>query len=408
MALPTNFSILKSKVTPSPSAPASKGGLYDNNPYSNQDYYKSPWQDMLSAIGFRTGADAWRENMGVQAAEYDAAIAQKLRDEEYNLPINQVHRMRAAGINPDLDGGADVDPGSAAPMPEDPSTPMQSTGDEGTLMSVANGVLGAFSTALGMVGSIQGIQRNHLMNTLQSIENEDAFAKFASGLSGVLLPESPNSDGIQNFDWKSVALKNAEAFANKQLPKKMRQKFIDFQEQYWSSAIGQNESYEDFRKRVNSRKGYFIDSKVNYSEIDDVLSQIVEPLAEMQEKIFAQSQKTELAEGEAAEAGAKTEKEYQENLDGSLMGQAQNSANRSAAASDSTEAIINETINGIVKSLKKTSQDGGLKGALSGIAMAFISCMFLYTKSGIHPSVSRSQSYNPSTGSTSQSRSLSF
>ena len=63
-------------------------------------------------------ADAWQENMSVQAAEYDAAIVQKAYDEQYNQPSEQVARMNAAGLNPDISGGENINPGEAAkPLP---------------------------------------------------------------------------------------------------------------------------------------------------------------------------------------------------------------------------------------------------------------------------------------------------
>lgn len=368
--------------------------LIDANPYRNREYRVSPWQQFWQALGFRTQADAWQENMATQAAEYDAAIMQKQYDEQYNSPQEQVARMRAAGLNPDIDGGSSIDSGQAVALPEDPSTPMQSSGWDGTPESLAHGVLGAFSSALGIVSTFQGIQGKHLSNVLQSINNEDAFAKFASGLSGVLLPDSPNSEGIENFDWKAAALKNAEVFAGKNLPKKMRQKFIDFQEQYWNSAIGEGESYEDFKNRVQSRRDYAMEYQTNYSEINHVLLKIVEPLADMNEKIYRQNQKTTLAQGEAAEAGAQTEEAYQNELSGSSMAAAQNAANQNAAEQQGTLSIVNGTIHEITQALKSSSKKGGLEGALSSIALALISGMYLYTQSGIHPSISRSEGSN--------------
>lgn len=381
--------ILKKSEKP----PVSSSDLMQNNPYRNQDYYTSPWQGFLSALGFRNQSDAWRENMSVQAAEYDAQMAMKKYDEEYNLPINQVARMRAAGLNPDLDGGNGISPGEAAQVGDDPSTPMQATSDFDQIMPVVNGVLSSFSTALGMVSTLQGVRGNHLSNIFSSIQNEKEFSDFASGLSGVLLPPSPSPDGVLNFDWKSAAINNAEKFAGAQLPKHLRKKFVDFQTQYWNSAIGEGESYEDFRKRVNSRKGWASDFSTFYTELgDSVLLDITEPIASMFEKIYQQNQKTQLKEGEASEEGAKTEIAYQHSLDGTDMALAQNAANANAKESQSSLSLVNSTIHDIIGRLKKTSEKGGLEGALASVAMALISGLYLYSNSNIHPNVSRSES----------------
>lgn len=366
---------------------------YAQNPYEGLNYQVSPWQQVLSSFGIRTQADAWQENMAMNAAEWNSAMQVKMRDEQYNSPQAQMARMRAAGLNPDIDGGSSIDSGSAAALPEDPSTPMQTSSDADSLNSVLNGCMSAFSTALGMVGTAQGFVGKHLSNILASITNEKEFADYAMGISGSLLPPSPTPDGVLNFDWKAAALKNAETFANLQLPKNMRKKFIDFQNQYWSNASGQYKSYDEFAKVVRSRKSWAEDKSVMYTELgDSILLDIFEPFAIRAEKIIEQGQKTELAEGKAAELGAQTEQAYQAELDGSLMGEAQNASNRNVVESKGSESIINEAIHDVLERLKTSSKEGGLKGALASIAMALISGMYLYSASGMHPSVSHSSS----------------
>lgn len=361
------------------------------NPYEGLNYQVSPWQSLMSSFGIRTQADAWQENMAMNAAEWNSALQLKLRDEEYNSPINQVARMRAAGLNPDIDGGSSISSGEAAAMPEDPSTPMQTTSDADSLNGVLNGCMSAFSTALGLVGSAQGFVGKHLQNVLASITNEKEFADYAMGISGSLLPPSPTPEDMLNYDWKSVALNNAEKFANLQLPKKMRKKFIDFQEQYWSSARGQFKSYDEFANYVRGRKGYAEERSVMYTDLaDSMLLDIFEPFAKRAEQLIEQRQKTELAEGKAAEAGAQTEEAYQKELNGTLMGEAQNAQNANVKESKSSESIINEAIHDVLERLKTSSKEGGLKGALASIAMALISGMYLYSASGMHPSVSHS------------------
>lgn len=366
-----------------------------SNPYANQHYRESPWQFFLSNLGFRTQADAWRENMAVQAAEFDSALQQKAADMEYNDPVHQLERMRAAGLNPDIDGGSSISPGEAPALPQDPSTPMQATSDGDQIMPIVNGIMSAFSTAVGMVGSFQGIQKNALNNKILAYQGESDFSKFAESISGMFLPESPEPAGMMNgFDWKAQALRNAETYANQHLPKKMRQKFLDFQHQYWTSAAGEGLSYEDFKNRINSKRDYYFEKNTNWDEFDSVLQTIVEPLAKMNEKIYAQSQKTSLKQGEAAEVGAQTEKAYQQELSGSEMAEAQNQSNRSASAASENMAIIQETIRAITRGLESSSKKGGIEGAVSSIALALISGLYLYTQSGIHPSISRSEGSN--------------
>lgn len=97
-----------------------------------------------------------------------------------------------------------------------------------------------------------------------------------------------------------------------------------------------------------------------------MLTDIVDPLAENAEKIFKQGQKTELAEGKAAENEA--------NYDASLYGvnglnpataaAAENATNANAANTQSSLSVVTGTINQVMQNLKQSSQASGLKGAL--------------------------------------------
>lgn len=364
--------------------------LINSNPYRNVEYKVSPWQNLLSALGFRTKADAWKENMAVQANEYDAAIQQKIYDESYNDPSKQVERMRAAGLNPDIDGGSTISPGDAASLGEDPSTPMMSDGDEGLVLQVANGVLGAFSSAVGLIQSVQGIARNRLENSLLETQNESDFMSFVTGLAPMMLPESAHPDGIENFDWKAASLENARRYAGS-LPKSMQDKFIQAQERFWSSAVGEGESYDAFKKRIESMRSHDIERQTFFSELPDVLTQITGPLAEMAEKIYSKRQSADLAEAGAAQAGAQTEIAYQSELNGELMAQAVNAENKSEKENNETIAILREGVNNVISGLKETSQEGGIKGGLASIALAGITGIYLWLSSIGMPSVSRSQ-----------------
>lgn len=370
--------------------------LYEANPYRNAEYTVSPWNQFLSWLGFRTSADAWKENMAIQASEYDSQVAQMDFQNDYNSPVAQSERMSLAGLNPNLNGGQSIDPGNSKGLPEDTSLPMVSTGDDAQIMNIANSCLSAFSTAVGIVGSIQGITRNRLDNTMQSIQNEGALASLVQDVAGSFLPDSPDPAGMVNdFDWKSQALKSAQRFAGK-LPKKLQPKFIDYVQQYWESAVGQSKSYDDFTKRVNSRRGYYLESQTNYDEFDDVLKIIAEPLAELAEKTYKSGLERQEAENKAAIAGAQTEQEYQSELDGSLMADAQNSENQVTKETNESIGALREATNKIIQGLKSASNEDGLKGSLASICMVLISALQMNFASGFHPSISRSESQSVS------------
>ena len=368
----------------------------DANPYRNVEYTMSPWQKMLSKLGFRTGADAWKENMTVQANEYDQAIIQKAYDEDYNDASSQVARMRAAGINPDLDPSS-IDSGDAAPLGEDPSTPMMSEGEEGVVMHVANGVMSAISSAFGMVSSIQGIAKNRLQNNLlgmqnelQQITNEKEFASWASSYSPMMLPEAAHPEGIQNFDWKAAAMNNVRLFAGDNLPKNLQKKFIDFQERYFDSAIGEGESFEAFKKRIQSTKGMYSEENTFYSELPDVMLPIYDELGAIAEEVYKLRQKADIKGSEASIAGSQTEIAYQSELNGQLMAQAQNSENQVIKEENETLGVLREHVNNIVQHLKDVSQEGGIKGAFGSLALSVVAGLQLWLSTQGMPSISRS------------------
>ena len=342
------------------------------NPYRNQEYKKSGWQNFLSALGFRTQADAWKENMSVQAAEYDAALAQKQFDTEYNSPQAQADRMRAAGLNPDLDPSS-IDSGSAAPMGEDPSTPMQSTGDEGTLMQVASGIMNAFSSALGMITSFQGIHRNYLENSLLDLDISKGVSGFAERMWPHFLPSTGEGEIYDNGESVSplyLASQSAQMFS-KTLPKKYRRQFLSNVETYFHGAPGTAEEYETWRKNISERKGYEVDKRTNFSFIDKDLAVIADELADLHSRLEKQSLKTDIAEGESDESKAILEGKIADNISPETAAAAENSSNSADIESARFQKEIHSSINKIISSLKSNDDP------FSKLLLIFISSMQL-------------------------------
>lgn len=374
-------------------------GMLDANPYRNQKYAESPWQTFLSTLGFRTEADAWKENMAVQAAEYDAAIAQKAADEAYETPGAQVARMRAAGLNPDLNGGEGISPGEAESLPQDPSTPMQSTGIEGDISNMVstftNGILSCFSTALGLVGTFQGIRRNHLQNVLESFNIEGAVQGFAEKMAPTFLPPSPEDETLLGgFDWRMQTLKNAQAFSKK-LPRSVRRKFLDYIENYWNSAPQERQAFDVFTGRVKSRKEFYGEYHENYSDIDKVLSSIWEPMAKNMERIVKLNQKA-LETGLNRQVAEDNEQmEFLKSHDATKQGEAANKSYDASIQQAEVARVLNETNQEIMNNLKSTSKKGGLEGFL---ANAFLSIMTMSAGNFLPSLPSFNLSNSPKTG----------
>lgn len=330
------------------------------NPYRNQEYKESGWQKFLSALGFRTQADAWKENMSVQAAEYDAALAQKEFDTAYNDPQSQVARMRAAGLNPDLDPSM-IDSGQSAPMGEDPSTPMQSTGDEETLMGIANTLLSSFTSAIGIFDTFQGMHKRRLENKLLGLQYDkedlgitDFLGNFSKKYAIELLPESSEDvvyeDGSAD-SWQNIAFQKANIFS-KNLPKKYRSAFMSNVQNFWNSAPTTAEAYKLWRERISQHKGYEVDKRTNYNFADEDLAIIADELARLYSRLEKQNLSTAVAKSETEEKSAEYEGQVVDNLNPKTSANAVNSSNESISESAKFQKEVNNSMNRIIRELK--------------------------------------------------------
>lgn len=334
------------------SVPSTKYSV--NNPYVGLQYKKTGLQNFLSLLGIRTQADAWQENMQVQANEWESAMQMKLRDEQYELPINQVSRMKAAGINPDLNGGQGIDSGSAAQMPEDPSTPMQTTGDEQQIMSVASGILSCFSTALGMVSTVQGIQRNSLQNSLLDLEGDERIQQMVEKMAPTFItPYGENTD-MEPSEFLDSAFERAKIWSRKNLPKKYREGFNSSIENFFSSVPGDAKAYEEWFNDISRQKDFHRGYNTFYSPSPKVMKRIYEVLGNLEEDLYKMRAGTEGDELEArsAEAGERiAESEYNEQVFDALDPKKESSARNSEASARKDQADITHKLRGSVNEI---------------------------------------------------------
>lgn len=391
MSNPLSNPLYKTTETPNATSSPQLGSQYqsliDANPYRNQEYSVSPWQSFLKALGFRTQADAWKENMAVQAAEYDASIAQKAYDEQYNTASAQAERMRAAGVNPDIDGGSSISPGDAAAPGEDPSTPMQSTGDDAQLGSFLNNVLSAVSSAVGLVQSFQGIEARSLQNQVERFRLQGDIAGYAERMLPYMIPDSPNPAGMVNsYDWRGETLKRAERFSKK-LPRKTRQAFLDHIEQFWDSAPADATAFEQFLKRAKSRKAYYQETSWNYSEFDDELRDIYQPIGELIQWNVKRQLELEKKGYDVQDDTYDTQKdsnatqrlenaerrEYLEAHDASAEGAADNAGYKARTSQTELQDQLKGTLLKITNRLSAAGAKGGMEGFFADLVLMLMS-----------------------------------
>lgn len=275
--------------------------------------------------------------------------------------------------------------------------------------------MNAFTTALGLTSSVQGVVRNRLQNKMLGLQNESAFADFAKGMFPYLLPNSPESvvdeETGAETSWQSNALKMAEMYTGT-LPKSMQRKFMRNVQAFWSSAPGSAEAYKEWKNRVSNRKGYYEESSTFYDEQNEVMRIIADGLSDVNEQIYKSRQQSSLQESKADYAEGLNREEYADNLDSGLQASsenAQNDLNRSNALMVGT---LRKSLEGMITKLDNISKDNGhpLKSGLATMTMGLLSVLQLYISTQGMPSVSRSSSFGsgPKGQTSNQSWSIGF
>lgn len=152
--------------------------LFGSNPYRNLTYNKSWWQSLLEGLGFRTSYDTWREQAEVNSNEFDARIMEMMKQNQYNSPSAESARMRQAGLNPDLLGTGDVEPGfSEAPDPNgmqpNPADDFMQFGE--TFMSVLGKTMTLYKDFKGLAELDNLIEAGDLQNIKTMYDSIDSF-----------------------------------------------------------------------------------------------------------------------------------------------------------------------------------------------------------------------------------------
>lgn len=179
------------------SAPSGYGTEYDQlfaqNPYRNLTYNKSWFQSFLSALGFRTDYDRWREDAQVNANEYDAGIFSQIQQNQYNSPEAQADRMRTAGMNPDLLGVGDVQ--EASTPAEDPNGMSQNSGNE-EFTNFGETIASVFSRAMAVFKDFKSLEQ---MNAVIDSQNIDNAVKMTGAIDS-FIESSLTAEDMVDFD----------------------------------------------------------------------------------------------------------------------------------------------------------------------------------------------------------------
>lgn len=314
--------------------------LLKANPYRNIEYRESPWQGLLKWLGFRTNADAYKESLALQAKEYDAEVMNKAYNEQYESPLAEASRMRAAGLNPDLLGLGDV-AGAAAPDIGDENPPVSPTSDAESLQPVyqfATMCMSAVSTGMALAKDYAGLVNMGIVNDAGEIQNVKSVTDLADYVAKqfVVSPEHWNNRDMFVMDAEtgeeipyrlSLAEDRIGTYMNS-IPAKFQKLFKKNLATSMFSLSTENEMYKKGIDWLKNKKDYaFLRSGPEFEQglADEAVMAVVGPLAhlafevdktELQFKKFKSQYDRDLYDPAGREAGT--------SLDPALSAGAQN------------------------------------------------------------------------------------
>lgn len=140
----------------SPESGKDFASLQANNPYRNYKYTQSSFDKIGNWLNSRVFHDNFiktreqsvADDMANKAAVYDAQIGEVQREEMYNSATEQAERMRAAGINPDLQSSG-ISGGEATPFDNQAVSGMPELEQESDLQRAGNFISSVLSIASG-------------------------------------------------------------------------------------------------------------------------------------------------------------------------------------------------------------------------------------------------------------------
>lgn len=249
---------------------SSYSGLVEANPYANMSYSQSPWQKFLASLGFRTNYDAYRESLALQAKEYDASIAAKAYNENYDSAASQADRLREAGVNPDLNG---VDAGSSSALSDDGNPAIAPEGNDfemvtnvaGAMVSTLETLFGFAQSGFNILGQFQDLRSKKLANDKSFMENSLMAFLNAS------LPDEYNSDNRSDgFTFWRFGYDKSSRLGR--LLGSRSKKYASAVNLFRESLVGQEEEAAHRANRAANRSRFSsIRGSAYYSEFNDVL-----------------------------------------------------------------------------------------------------------------------------------------
>lgn len=372
------------KVNPSVNSPQVSAGvqkLIDQNPYMNLDYKESGLQKFLSNLGFRTGYDKRMEDMQLQANETNFQLALMDYQNQYNSEVAKSQRMRAAGLNPDLQGIGDAS--ESAGISEDTNPPAPTETDMETVSQFANVVMSAVSTSMGLMKDFQGLKQ--IQTSIEAGDIDNARNTYNLALQAVLgaSPADPFVEDKEHGSYLAAGIGQQIADAAKSsfgqgLSKRRRKYYESAVDQLVGSLPATKEQYAAWRDQMKNKIDMFQTyNSPEYSPWEPALSVISEELSDLMYQVKTSGMSADVAENTARQAHAENVAEFETAIDPTLAADVENQGRQFQKKQYVIGNILRSKLEDITTGLERIAKKGGLSGTFAELMLMSFSLMSL-------------------------------
>lgn len=198
-----------------------KGTEYENvlNPWANYTYNDTLVDWLGDIFNLPTYADKMLSENAARSREWMSQILKEISDNAYNSPEESAERMRAAGLNPDLQGIGDANQASSVDQPAqgvtyDPQSDTRSLGESiGSAFKAAMSMVNAGISINSALINLKGADISRVKD-LSSMASRAVQSLDPQTLDHILSPEYGVDDMMSDFgdlyQWRSK--KNQSSF----------------------------------------------------------------------------------------------------------------------------------------------------------------------------------------------------
>lgn len=308
------------------------------NPYLSSTRKESPLEALMSFFGFRTAFDKDQENRAQAFRDYNAQVAQLASEDEYNSPAAQAQRMRAAGLNPDLQGVEGVQ--AASEFAQEQVSPTASEG-ENELANLASMALNIFQVGLGFQKDLLSFKQMKQAYDAGDIENVSSMFDVAAKAAGFVQSENDRN----NFEYGDPYEIFGPVFSKYFRSRKNRKNFLQSFEVSRANLDNSVRYYTNMAESAKKRgENAFSRASQYFSMNDEAFQAMMRPLIKAQED-FALTK-------------LRKDKQYQDTYDPIKAATAVNQENETIIQESQRKFDTNRVLSQIIHNLSQNALKG--------------------------------------------------